>query len=48
MNSSMITASVSMGALQQKLDMLADNLANADTVGYKRKTAAFEDIINKL
>ena len=25
MNNSMITASVSMGALQQKLDMLADN-----------------------
>jgi flagellar basal-body rod protein FlgG len=47
-NSSMITASVSMGALQQKLDMLADNLANANTVGYKRKTAAFEDLLTSF
>jgi flagellar basal-body rod protein FlgG len=44
----MITASVSMGALQQKLDMLADNFANANTVGYKRKSAVFEDILTSL
>jgi flagellar basal-body rod protein FlgG len=44
----MITASVSMGALQQKLDMLAENISNANTVGYKRKTAAFEDIMTSL
>jgi flagellar basal-body rod protein FlgG len=44
----MITASVSMGALQQKLDMLADNVANSNTVGYKRKTAVFEDIMTSL
>lgn len=48
MNSSMITASVSMGALQQKLDMLADNLANTNTVGYKRKTAVFQDIMTSF
>ncbi|RED57660.1 flagellar hook-basal body protein [Cohnella lupini] len=48
MNNSMITASVSMGALQQKLDMLADNVANSNTVGYKRKTAVFEDIMTSL
>lgn len=48
MNSSMITASSSMGALQQKLDMLADNIANSNTVGYKRKTAVFEDILTSL
>jgi len=47
-NNSMITASVSMGALQQKLDMLADNFANSNTVGYKRKTAVFEDILTSL
>jgi flagellar basal-body rod protein FlgG len=47
-NSSMITSSVSMGALQQKLDMLAENISNANTVGYKRKTAAFEDIMTSL
>jgi len=47
-NSSMITASVSMGSLQQKLDMLADNFANVNTVGYKRKTAVFEDILTNF
>nr|WP_255807464.1 flagellar hook-basal body protein [Cohnella mopanensis] len=44
----MITASVSMGALQQKLDILADNFANSNTVGYKRKSAVFEDILTSL
>lgn len=48
MNSSMITAAVSMNALQQKLDMLADNIANVNTVGYKRKTSVFEDILTSL
>lgn len=48
MNSSMIKASVSMGALQQKLDMLAENISNSNTVGYKRKTAVFEDIMTSL
>ncbi|XID91126.1 flagellar hook-basal body protein [Paenibacillaceae bacterium WGS1546] len=48
MNNSLITASVSMGALQMRLDMLADNFANVNTVGYKRKTAVFEDILTSL
>ncbi|TVX97092.1 flagellar hook-basal body protein [Cohnella terricola] len=48
MNNSMITASVSMGALQQKLDIIADNFANSNTVGYKRKSATFEDILTSL
>ncbi|MFC4599717.1 flagellar hook-basal body protein [Cohnella hongkongensis] len=48
MNSSMITAAVSMGALQQRLDLLADNVANLNTVGYKRKTAVFEDILTSV
>ncbi len=48
MNNSMIIASASMGALQQKLDLLADNMANSNTVGYKRKTAIFEDIMTSL
>jgi flagellar basal-body rod protein FlgG len=47
-NNSMIIASASMGALQQKLDMLADNIANSNTVGYKRKNAVFEDIMTSL
>lgn len=48
MNNSMITASVSIGALQQKLDMIADNIANINTVGYKRKTSVFEDLLTSL
>jgi flagellar basal-body rod protein FlgG len=47
-NNSMITASSSMGALQQKLDILADNIANSNVVGYKRKTALFEDILTSI
>jgi flagellar basal-body rod protein FlgG len=47
-NNSMNIASASMNALQQKLDMLADNLSNSNTVGYKRKTAIFEDIMTSL
>ncbi|MBC8078720.1 MAG: flagellar hook-basal body protein [Gorillibacterium sp.] len=48
MNSSLITSMVSMSALQQKLDIMADNMANLNTTGYKRKQASFEDIINNL
>lgn len=48
MNSSMINAMVSMNGLQQKLDMLADNIANVNTVGYKRKEATFEDLLTNL
>jgi flagellar basal-body rod protein FlgG len=47
-NNSMIAASVSLGSLQQKLDMLADNIANVNTVGYKRKTSVFEDILTTM
>lgn len=48
MNNSMITASASLNALQRKLDMLADNISNSNTVGYKRKAAAFEDILTNM
>lgn len=48
MNSSMITAAVSMNALQRKLDMLADNMANLNTVGYKRKSSVFEDVLTSI
>jgi flagellar basal-body rod protein FlgG len=48
MNNSMIAASVSMGSLQQKLDILADNIANVNTAGYKRKNAVFEDILTSV
>lgn len=45
MNGSMINAMVSMNGLQQKLDILADNIANVNTVGYKRKEGSFEDLL---
>jgi flagellar basal-body rod protein FlgG len=44
----MINAMVSMNGLQQKLDLLADNIANANTVGYKRKEATFEDLLTNM
>lgn len=48
MNASMINAMVSMNALQQKLDLIADNMANVNTVGYKKKEATFEDLLNSV
>ncbi len=48
MNNSMISSSVSMSALQKKLDLIADNMANLNTVGYKRKTSVFEDLLTSL
>ncbi|WP_055106092.1 flagellar hook-basal body protein [Paenibacillus ihumii] len=48
MNNSMISAMVSMNGIQQRLDLLADNMANVNTVGYKRKEAAFQDTLNSV
>ncbi|MBD2845863.1 flagellar hook-basal body protein [Paenibacillus sp. IB182496] len=48
MNSSIINAAVSMGSMQQKLDLLADNIANLNTAGYKRKDATFEDLLTSI
>ncbi|MBM7566506.1 flagellar hook-basal body protein [Paenibacillus sacheonensis] len=48
MNGSTISAMASMSGLQQKLDMLADNIANVNTVGYKRKVGTFEDLLTTL
>lgn len=48
MNNSIAAAAASVAALQQKLDLLANNIANADTVGYKRKTSVFEDLLTSL
>lgn len=47
MNNSMISALVSMSGLQQKLDVLSDNMANASTIGYKSKKVSFEDVLTK-
>ncbi|MBE0340830.1 flagellar hook-basal body protein, partial [Paenibacillus sp. 28ISP30-2] len=43
MNNSMIGAMVSMASVQQRLDLIADNIANVNTVGYKSKQGSFED-----
>lgn len=45
MNNSIINATVSMNALQQRLDLLAENMANINTAGYKRKQASFQDLL---
>lgn len=46
MNLSMINTMTGMGGIQYKIDQLADQLANVDTVGYKRKAPSFTDILN--
>ncbi|MCY9514215.1 flagellar hook-basal body protein [Paenibacillus apiarius] len=48
MNQSMIAASVSMNGIQRKLDVIADNVANVNTKGYKRKTATFADVLTTV
>ena len=45
MNTSMITASVTMGQLQQKLDTISNNIANSNTTGYKRRESTFSDLL---
>jgi flagellar basal-body rod protein FlgG len=48
MNNSLINSMVTMHALQQKLDIVANNIANVNTNGYKRKEATFEDILTNI
>jgi flagellar basal-body rod protein FlgG len=43
----MISA-VSMQAQQRKLDIIANNVANVDTPGYKKKDASFIDILTSM
>lgn len=45
MNSSMIKALNSMNSYQMKIDLISDNVANANTVGYKKKSTVFEDLL---
>lgn len=44
----MISSGASMYGLQQKLDILANNIANVNTVGYKKKEANFQDILTNV
>lgn len=48
MNNSMINSMVSMRALQQKMDIMANNISHIDTTGYKRKDATFKDVLNNV
>lgn len=41
----MITATNTMTQLQQKLDMISNNIANSHTHGYKTKEAAFNELL---
>ncbi|WP_050616559.1 flagellar hook-basal body protein [Bacillus testis] len=45
MNQSMITATNTLSQLQQRIDLIGTNMANADTTGYKRKDATFNDLL---
>ncbi|WP_150270565.1 flagellar hook-basal body protein [Paenibacillus tepidiphilus] len=48
MNNSTIGAAVSMSSLQQRLDIIADNIANMNTTGYKSKEGSFEDVLTRV
>jgi flagellar basal-body rod protein FlgG len=48
MNHSLINSMVTLHAVQQKLDIIANNMANANTNGYKKKDATFEDILTNI
>ncbi|MFB5674745.1 flagellar hook-basal body protein [Paenibacillus terreus] len=48
MNNSMIGAMVTMASVQKRLDTIADNVANVNTVGYKSKEASFEDVLARV
>ncbi len=45
MNRTMITASNTLSQLQHQIDLIGNNMANADTNGYKRSEASFNDLL---
>ncbi|HHW35851.1 MAG TPA: flagellar hook-basal body protein [Bacillales bacterium] len=45
MNRAMLTASVTMGQLQKKIDTIGHNLANSNTNGYKSRETNFNDLL---
>ncbi|WP_127581150.1 flagellar hook-basal body protein [Paenibacillus koleovorans] len=45
MNHSMINSLVTMKGLQQKLDVIANNMANINTTGFKRAEVTFHDVL---
>lgn len=46
MRLAMIHAVTGLHSIQSKIDQLADQMANVDTVGYKRKDPSFSDVLN--
>lgn len=42
------TAATGMQALSTKIDVIANNIANADTVGFKASRANFQDLLYQL
>jgi flagellar basal-body rod protein FlgG len=44
-NRMMITATNTLNQLQKQMDMVGNNLANADTNGYKRREATFSELL---
>src|SRR5690625_157169 len=44
----MISAATSMRGLQQKIDLIAHNVSNLQTVGYKRQDASFFDLLTSV
>ncbi len=44
---SLFTAATGMEAQQLKMDVIANNLANASTTGYKKQRAEFEDLLSE-
>jgi len=44
---SLYTAATGMNAQQLKMDLIANNLANANTTGYKKSRAEFEDLLSE-
>lgn len=45
MSRTMIQAAVSMNQLQNKLDLIGNNLANSQTTGYKGRQAGFSSLL---
>lgn len=45
MNRMMVTASNTLGQIQKKIDVIGNNIANADTTGFKKRDAKFTDLL---
>lgn len=47
MDTSMITSAVTMGQIQKKIDLIGNNLSNAQTTGYKSRTSEFTALLSQ-